>query len=200
MNAAAGVQAGMLGVHSPVRTTIALFASSRRHGNTGRLMDRVAAELQIDVVDLGDKNITAYDYEHRNRSDDFETLIRRVLEFDQIILASPVYWYSMSPPMKLFIDRFSDLLDLEDLLEQGRRLRGKTAFVVCTSICEAAAPEFVGTFSETFGYLGMRFGGVLHANCQNGYEPGNYQRDIREFVARVARAGHIGGCNAQQLR
>ena len=169
--------------HSPVRTTIALFASSRRHGNTGRLMDQVAS-----------------DYEYRNRGDDFETLIGRVLGFEQIVFASPVYWYSMSLPMKVFIDRISDLLDLEDLLEQGRRLRGKTAFVVRTSICEAAAPEFVGTFSETFGYLGMCFGGVLHANCQNGYEPGNYQRDIREFVARVASAGHIGGRNVQQLR
>ena len=155
--------------HSPVRTTIALFASSRRHGNTGRLMDQVAS-----------------DYEYRNRGDDFEALIGRVLEFEQIIFASPVYWYSMSPPMKVFIDRIPDLLDLEDLLEQGRRLRGKTAFVVCTSICEAAAPEFVGTFSETCGYLGMRFGGILNANCQNGYVPENYERDMRQFVARVA--------------
>ena len=172
--------------HSPVRTTIALFASSRRHGNTGRLMDQVASELRIEVVDLAVKNISAYDYEHRNRGDDFEALIGRVLEFEQIIFASPVYWYSMSPPMKVFIDRISDLLDLEDLLEQCRRLRGKTAFVVCTSICEAAAPEFVGTFSETFGYLGMRFGGILNANCQNGYVPENYERDMRQFVARVA--------------
>ena len=79
-------------------------------------------------------NISAYDYEHRNRGDDFEPLIERVLAFDQIIFASPVYWYAASPAMKVFLDRISDLLDLPELLEEGRRLRGKRAFLICTSI------------------------------------------------------------------
>lgn len=50
---------------------IALFASSRRNGNTGRLMDRIAAELGAEVVDLGSMRMSGYDYEHRNRNDDF---------------------------------------------------------------------------------------------------------------------------------
>ncbi len=35
-----------------MRSTIALFGSSRRNGNTGQLMDAIAGELQIEVVDL----------------------------------------------------------------------------------------------------------------------------------------------------
>jgi hypothetical protein len=31
---------------------IALFSSSRRRGNTGKLIDRIALELNIEVVDL----------------------------------------------------------------------------------------------------------------------------------------------------
>jgi hypothetical protein len=61
-----------------------LFSSSRRNGNTGALMDRIAAGLGIEVVDLATKRISAYDYEHRNRNDDFEPLMTRVLEFDRI--------------------------------------------------------------------------------------------------------------------
>lgn len=68
--------------------TIALFASSRRDGNTGRLMDSVAERLEIDIVDLARKRISPYDYEHRNRSDDFEPLIQRVLDHEQIIFGS----------------------------------------------------------------------------------------------------------------
>jgi hypothetical protein len=45
---------------SVVFDTIALFASSRRNGNTG---------------------MSAYDCEHRNRDDDFEPLMKRVLGF-----------------------------------------------------------------------------------------------------------------------
>ncbi len=166
--------------------TIALFASSRRHGNTGRLIDRVAAGLRVEVVDLGALRMSAYDYGHRNRDDDFEPLIARVLEFDQVIFASPVYWYSVSSPMKVFLDRLSDLLDIEELLPQGRRLRGKMAFVVCTSIVDEVAPPFIGAFRDTFEYLGMRYGGLLNANCQDGYQAASYEPDIRRFVARVA--------------
>jgi multimeric flavodoxin WrbA len=166
--------------------TIALFASSRRHGNTGRLIDRVAAGLGVEVVDLGALRLSAYDYAHRNRDDDFEPLIARVLEFDQLIFASPVYWYSVSPPMKVFLDRLSDLLDIEELLPQGRKLRGKTGFVACTSIVDEVAPPFIGAFRDTFEYLGMRYGGLLNANCQDGYEAARYEPDIRRFIARVA--------------
>src|SRR5918995_5383737 len=133
-----------------MHSTIALFASSRRHGNTGQLMDKVAAELQIEVIDLAGKNMSEYDYQHRNRGDDFEPLMDYILAFDQIILASPVYWYAASPSMKIFLDRISDLLDLPDLLDKGRKLRGKRAFVLCTSIYEEVAPSFILAFQETF--------------------------------------------------
>ena len=71
-------------------------------------MDRIATELDIEVVDLATKRLSAYDYEHRNRDDDFEPLMTRVLEFERVIFASPVYWYSVSPPMKVFLDRIAD--------------------------------------------------------------------------------------------
>ena len=38
--------------------------------------------------------------------------MRRILAFDRIIFASPVYWYAVSPAMKVFLDRSSDFLDL----------------------------------------------------------------------------------------
>ena len=145
-------------------------------------MDRVASELKIEVIDLSQRNISAFDYEHRNRRDDFEPLMDHVLEFEQLIFASPVYWYSVSSPMKIFIDRISDLLDLPDLLAQGRRLRGKGAYVLCTSIEDEASPLFVNAWRETFNYLGMRYGGLLHANCRDGYAPDHYEEDINAFI------------------
>jgi multimeric flavodoxin WrbA len=171
-----------------MRSAVALFASSRRNGNTGRLMDWVADALKIEVIDLAQRTMSAFDYEHKNRGDDFEPLLDHVLEFEQIIFASPVYWYAMSPPMKVFIDRISDLLDLPDLLEKGRRLRGKDAHVLCTSIEDEATPCFVTAFRETFNYLGMRYGGLLHANCRDGYLPALYERDVNKFIDQL-RAG-----------
>ena len=166
----------------------ALFASSRRHGNTGRLMDRVAQELGIQVVDLAQRRMSTYDYEHRNRHDDFEPLMQEVLSHEQIIFASPVYWYAVAVPMKVFLDRLSDLLDVPELLDQGRRLRGKLGYVLCTSIEDQADRQFLEAWRSTFAYLGMRYGGVLNANCREGYVAAGYEADIEAFVRRVREA------------
>jgi multimeric flavodoxin WrbA len=169
-------------------STVALFSSSRRRGNTGQLIDRIALELNIEVVDLNSQRMSPYDYEHRNRNDDFESLMKRVLGHDQIIFATPIYWYSVSSTMKVFIDRLSDLLDLTDLLPEGRRLRGKNAYVVCTSICDEPSATFMDAFRETFDYLGMLFGGVAHVNCQNGYLQAEHDAEALKFAALVRAA------------
>jgi multimeric flavodoxin WrbA len=171
--------------------TIALFGSSRRHGNTGQLLDHLVANVGIDVVDLAQLKISPYDYGHQNRGDDFEPLMNRVLRFDKIIVASPVYWYAVSPPVKVFLDRISDFLDIPELLEDGRRLRGKTGYIVCTSIYAAAPAPFVGALTETFAYLGIRHGGTLHANCSDGYSRSMYEPALSAFRDRFCPTRNV---------
>jgi multimeric flavodoxin WrbA len=151
-------------------------------------MDRIASELQIEVIDLGERRISAFDYEHRNRQDDFEALIDHVLEFEQMIFASPVYWYAVCPPMKTFLDRISDLLEVPELLAKGRRLRGKEVYVLCTSIEEEPTPLFVNAWRETCDYLGMNYRGLLHANCRDGYAAALYEDAIRAFLRQLQGA------------
>ena len=159
--------------------TIILFASSRRNGNTGTLTDQIAREIGAEVVDLGEKDISPFDYEHRNRSDDFESLMDKVLSYENIAFASPIYWYSVAPPMKTFLDRISDYLDLSDLLEKGRKLRDKSGFVICTSVKDQPDEPFIEAFRQTFAYLGMNFGGFIHTNskCQASYE-----KELQSFI------------------
>jgi multimeric flavodoxin WrbA len=167
-----------------VASAIALFASARRNGNTGAFMDRIAGELGIEVVDLAALSIAPYGYDHGHRGDDFEPLMRRVLGFDRILFASPVYSYAVAPPMKCFFDRTTDFLDLPELRDEARRLRGKTAYVVCTSVYEEVPRSFIGAFQENFGYFGMRFGGIAHANCEDGYDPERHGVVAADFVRR----------------
>jgi multimeric flavodoxin WrbA len=164
-------------------STIALFASSRRHGNTGTVLDKIAEELRFEIVDLSESNVTPYDYAHANRADGFEPLMRKVLGHDQIVFAAPVYWYSVPPQMKSFIDRLTDLLEIPDLREKGRQLRGKRAFVVATSGIDEISPAFISMFRDTFAYLGMQYCGHLHVNCDGGYKNGLGESDIEVFKA-----------------
>ncbi|MBS0387774.1 MAG: NAD(P)H-dependent oxidoreductase [Proteobacteria bacterium] len=170
---------------------IAVFSSARRHGNTGQLIDHIARELQIETIDFATVDLSAYDYEHRNRGDGFEPLMQRLLAYDQLIFASPVYWYTVTSTMKVFLDRLSDYLDLPDLLPEGRRLRGKQAYIACTSICEQAPASFVNTFVDTFEYLGMRYGGIAHANCEHGYVAARHDAEAALLIQRVKQGRSV---------
>jgi len=102
---------------------IIIFGSSRSFGNTRRVVNDIIAQSNIELVDLNTLDITPYDYEHRNKSDDFIPLIERIVTYDKIIIATPVYWYSMSTQVKIFLDRFSDILTIRKDL--GRKFRRK---------------------------------------------------------------------------
>jgi multimeric flavodoxin WrbA len=148
-------------------------------------VDDVASQLNVEVVDLSRMSMSPYDYEHRNRGDDFEPLMRRALEYDHIIIGSPVYWYSVSPPVKVFLDRITDFLDIPELVEEGRRLRGKTGHIVCTSIYDNAPQSFISALTDTFTYLGMQIGGTLHANCRGGYSRASHDSEIVAFARQI---------------
>jgi len=163
--------------------TVVLFSSSRRNGNTGKLLDSVVGGGGADIIDLSTLDISEYDYDHKNINDDFLPLIKKVLTYDKIIFASPVYWYSVTPTMKTFLDRISDLLDLPDLLDLGRQLRGKKTYVLSTSISHEISDSFINLFKDTFNYLGMKYCGYVHANCSDDYKVDEYEDDIHNFLA-----------------
>jgi len=168
-----------------VKDTIAIFGSARKNGNTGKFIHWISSELNIDVIDLSEKNISPYDYEHKNLGDDFIPLMNQLLNYEKIIFVTPVYWYAASAQMKVFIDRTSDFLDVEELKDIGRRLRKKTGYIVCTSVSNEAAPSFLNSFKDTFEYLDMNYGGHVHANCEKGYSPNEYIEDVSTFVKAV---------------
>lgn len=166
--------------------TIAVIGSSRRNGNTGKLIDLISDELGIEVIDLSLKNISPFDYEHKNIGDDFLPLMDLLLKYENIIFASPVYWFAMSAQMKIFIDRMSDFLSVEELKDKGRELRNKVGYVVSTSISEEIDHSFINSFTDTFGYLGIKYGGFIHLDCKNGFDLSASENDIDNFVNKLS--------------
>ncbi|ABE54728.1 NADPH-dependent FMN reductase [Shewanella denitrificans OS217] len=94
-----------------------VLGTSRSDGNTSALANEFAQATGANVFPLSDFSILPFDYEFKNTSDDFLLLINQVIKHDIIIFASPIYWYSPSAQMKVFMDRLSDLLKLISHLE-----------------------------------------------------------------------------------
>jgi multimeric flavodoxin WrbA len=56
--------------------------------------------------------------------DGFDDAMRRVYDADLLVLATPLYWYGPSAQLKAFLDRWSCLLDREEVAFRAR-MRGK---------------------------------------------------------------------------
>ena len=138
-----------------MKPPIVVLGSSRSFGNTQKAIQLIIGENQnIPIIDLRSLNITPYDYTHRNKNDDFLPLMEQVISHSLLVLATPIYWYTMSAHMKIFIDRLSDCLTIRK--DIGRKLRRKNLFVIASF--ETSLPKnFEDPFSHTCEYLGINY-------------------------------------------
>jgi multimeric flavodoxin WrbA len=138
---------------------IIVFGSARSDGNTGSVVQMLASITGFDVIDLNVLDIRYFDYASA-QDDDFMHTILKVLEYDVIVFATPVYWYAMSAVLKTFFDRLSDLLHWHKQI--GRQFRSKSMGVVSTSGKTTIHEAFAYPFVSTARYLGMEYLGHCH--------------------------------------
>lgn len=149
--------------HLPrMANSIAVLGSARKNSNTFTILQRLISGHACDVIDLQNVSVAFYNYEQSYPShDEFLPIVRRIIHAPVTIIATPVYWYSYSTPMKVFIDRFSDLLG--DHKELGRRLRGRHFALISSSAEPQPDQTLVDAFSRFCDYLGIIFVGCAHA-------------------------------------
>ena len=153
---------------------IIIQGSSRNNGNTSMIVQILRDQLDCDLVNLCDYKIGQYDYEHQNRDDDFLTLMRKIVTYDVIIFATPVYWYAMSGTLKTFFDRITDCLKIDK--ETGRKLRGKNMAAISCGSEPVETEGFFLPFKESASYLGMQYLGHMHTWIE---------KDISDLVLKI---------------
>ncbi|MET7292320.1 NAD(P)H-dependent oxidoreductase [Streptomyces griseoloalbus] len=174
------------------RRFLFVLGSSRSDGNTELLARRAAEQLPPDVeqqwIDLTAHPVP--DFEDLRHDSDLvrptegpaALLLDATLAATDVVIASPLYWYSVSAQTKRYLDYWSGWLRTPGLdfkaTMAGRTLWGVTA--LAHEEPEVADP-LVGTLNNSAAYMGMRFGGVL---LGNGSKPG----DVLKDDAALARA------------
>jgi len=145
-----------------MKKTVILQGSSRSVGDTSKIVNYIAKANNFDIIDLNTKTIGHYDYDYKNADDDFIDVMTAIIEnYDTIVFATPVYWYTMSGIMKAFFDRISDLIRIHKDL--GRQLRGKNMAMISISNSNDLITGFNMPFVESASYLGMTYLGDIHA-------------------------------------
>ncbi|WP_452602846.1 flavodoxin family protein [Pontimicrobium sp. MEBiC06410] len=163
---------------------IIIQASSRSKGNTFAMVSYLQEQTGFDVVDLSTKQIGHFDYEFKNQDDDFNALFKNIVtNYDTIILATPIYWYTMSGLLKVFLDRISDFLKIEK--DYGRQLRGMQMASLSCSDENEIFDGFTMPFVESAKYLGMFYKGHIHTWLENETISETMKTKIKTFSERI---------------
>ncbi|MFG3153021.1 flavodoxin family protein [Streptomyces sp. NPDC048219] len=174
------------------RRFLFLLGSSRPDGNTELLARRAAEQLPAGVeqrwISLAEHPLPEFedlrhDSDHtRPTEGDEALLLDATLAATDLVIASPLYWYSLSAPVKRYLDHWSGWLRTPGL-DFKATLAGRTLWGVTVLAHEEqeVADPLIGSLNNSAAYMGMRFGGVL---LGNGSKPGDVLRDT-DALARA---------------
>jgi multimeric flavodoxin WrbA len=115
--------------------------------------------------------------------DDMQGLFTRFIEADMVAFATPIYWWSISAQLKLFIDRLYGL----DAEAHPEFFRGKKAVLLLTHQEQepcSGAELAARMFQEIAGYTEMTIVGDLR------YSSGS--RHVQECPEKLAEARALG--------
>jgi multimeric flavodoxin WrbA len=163
---------------------LVILGSARSDGETRRAVNIAFAPETIDLAILPNVVIGGYDYGHINADDGFAAIAEAMRDAASVVFATPVYWYAMAAPLKIFFDRLTDLT--ENLKPHGKALAGKPVWVIATGTEPVLPDGFEVPFARTADYFAMRYRGAFYLHT--GEEAGMRDADeaaLERFGAKV---------------
>lgn len=168
------------------RRFLFLLGSARTDGNAEQLArlaaDRLPASVEQRWLRLTDVPLEPFtDVRHTGDGTYPEltghgrTLFDATVGATDLVIVSPLYWYTLSTSVKLYFDHWSGWFRAPGTTDFRDRMKGHTLWGVTSHSGERSdADPLIGTLKLTGDYMGMHWGGVL---LGNGTRPGDFQRD-----------------------
>jgi multimeric flavodoxin WrbA len=177
---------------------LVLKASPRENGNSSTLADQAAkgareAGALVDSYDLHNLDISPCDGCDTCREtggvcvikDDMQTLYPLLRKADAILLASPIYWFTMNAQLKACIDRWYAME-----VPGGSELRGKKFGIVLaygdSDPYNSGAVNAIHTFESIFHYLKADLVGMVYGTA-NDIGDAASQPDLMARAVRLGR-------------
>jgi len=177
------------------------MGSPRKEGNSATLAKQVAAgakatEAAVESFYLHAMNIqpcTACDAcrEETGKDcvidDDMQILYPKLRQADAVVIASPIYWFTVSAQTKLFMDRWYALGGPQ---EEYAAFSGKRIGIVLSYAdldpFVSGAVNALRTFQDAFNYVGAEIGGMIYGSASEAGEIGN-NRDLMERAYELGK-------------
>jgi multimeric flavodoxin WrbA len=170
--------------------------SPRERGNSSTLAEKAAegakaSGAEVEVFSLHGMDIRPCDACDTCQEtgvcvlkDDMQQLYPKLIEADAILIATPIYWFTMSAQTKLFIDRWYALES-----SQGNALKGKQFGILLTygdtDPYSSGAINAMRSFQDMFRYIGADLSGMVYGTA-------NKEGDVLNQPELLERAYKLG--------
>ncbi|RCX18135.1 multimeric flavodoxin WrbA [Fontibacillus phaseoli] len=166
---------------------LVLQGSARDEGNTEQLSKLVLEGIPHKEILLRDRRILPINDQRHTEGgfdpvdDDYDDVIREVLQHDTLLFATPVYWYTISGVMKNFIDRWSQSLR-DSRFDFKTAMAQKKAYVLVVGgdNPRIKAMPLIQQLKYTFDFVSMPLEGYIIGKASKPGEILNDKRAIQE--------------------
>ncbi|UCE55323.1 MAG: flavodoxin family protein [Desulfobacterales bacterium] len=165
------------------RKILVLFSSPRKKGNSAALANQIikgsASEgANVEAVFLNGMNISpcqaCYACQKKDSKgcaidDDMQSIYPKLVEYDTWVIASPVYWFTMSAQAKLFMDRCFALLAYANNPFAGKRIAIAMSYGD-TDPFNSGCVNALRAFQDSFNYVGANIIGMVYGSANEAGE------------------------------
>jgi multimeric flavodoxin WrbA len=178
---------------SAVKKVLVLLGSPRKKGNSAILAERIAKGAKSVGADVETLFIHGMKIAPCNScyacqkpkslgcsiNDDMQIVYKKLMASDAWIIASPVYWFTMSAQTKLWMDRSFALLPRAEEAFTGKRIAIAMSYGDSDPF-KSGCVNALRTFQDAYGYVGAFIVGMVYGSAMDAGEIKNNKSLMNE--------------------
>jgi multimeric flavodoxin WrbA len=182
-----------LGNEARAKQVLIILGSPRRKGNSSTLAARISrgaksAGAGVETVFLqglkispcrGCNTCQKHDSKGCAIKDDMQEIYPKLIKADAWVIASPVYWFTMSAQTKIFMDRCYGLLAYAKNPFAGKRIAIAMSYGGEDPV-RSGCVNALRTFQDAYGYTRSKIVGMVYGSAMKAGEIENDEALMRE--------------------
>ena len=175
------------------KQVLVILGSPRKKGNSSTLAARISrgaksAGAEVETLFLQDLKISPcrgcdtcqkHDSKGCAIKDEMQEIYRKLIKADAWVIASPVYWFTMSAQTKIFMDRCYALPAYAKNPFAGKRIAIAMSYGDVDPV-KSGCVNALRTFQDAFRYTRSKIVGMVYGSAMKAGEIANNEALMRE--------------------
>jgi len=177
------------------KKVLVLLGSPNRKGNSAILAEQIStgartAKAKVETIYLHGKNIApckgCLSCQKKGSKgctiqDDMQAIYAKLIASDAWVIASPVYWFTMSAQTKIFMDRCLALPAYEPDAFRGKRIAIAMTYGDADPVISGCV-NALRTFQDAYGYTESKIVGMVYGSAMEAGQIRSDEKVMQEAV------------------